>query len=521
MDRLSIDRETARIRRSVKMRMDEEPESWITLKNGQHVPLNSEGEAIGGAGGWAKGKSFSKAKSTSETNSAKSPKASVSKKAGTKFQKWGTSLPKNGEIFEFGGKKYAVTWERTENIWFKKFDFHEIGPGGKVKRFAGKCISNSADAAVNECLNKKTSGTAPARSTKKSTSAGKSKKAAKDKEPEKTAKEQRQEIAGKAKDELEGLKPSEYGSYGWKDDGDGVLRKDITDKGTVIGCVRAKIKDGKVAHTDVLMHGVHEKKDYAVPKTSSASKKTTKKKAPEKTAKEQKRDIAGMAKDEVEGLDPSQYDDFSWERIDSNTLKKDILQDGKAIGSVRATVKDGKVTKAEVSINGTPEWFKYEDSKGESIKSGTSKGKGSEKPVEKYRTIKIGGTEYKELLVDNESGNNPKSAKKLETLDKKLDDSKLGHDAAYYIREAIKEETARAFPKDGNPYSEDSVRLKSADEKVAFIKRILDKEIKECEIGLKEFEYDDPWQYKEEKDELREKIDHHKKMKKILNAFVF
>lgn len=43
-------------------RQDEEPAGWITLENGEHVPLNEEGEAMGGAGGWAKGKDFSGAR---------------------------------------------------------------------------------------------------------------------------------------------------------------------------------------------------------------------------------------------------------------------------------------------------------------------------------------------------------------------------------------------------------------------------------------------------------------------------
>ena len=40
-------------------RMDEDPDSWITLENGEHVPLDKSGKAIGGAGGWAEGKDFS------------------------------------------------------------------------------------------------------------------------------------------------------------------------------------------------------------------------------------------------------------------------------------------------------------------------------------------------------------------------------------------------------------------------------------------------------------------------------
>jgi hypothetical protein len=38
---------------------DEEPDSWITLENGAHIPLDESGEALGGAGGWAEGKDFS------------------------------------------------------------------------------------------------------------------------------------------------------------------------------------------------------------------------------------------------------------------------------------------------------------------------------------------------------------------------------------------------------------------------------------------------------------------------------
>ena len=44
-------------------RMDADPDSWITLENGEHVPLDANGQAMGGAGGWAEGKDFSSAKS--------------------------------------------------------------------------------------------------------------------------------------------------------------------------------------------------------------------------------------------------------------------------------------------------------------------------------------------------------------------------------------------------------------------------------------------------------------------------
>lgn len=54
-------------------RTDEEPASWITLENGEHVPLNSSGQAIGGAGGWAAGRDFSKARSEKKESGSKGP----------------------------------------------------------------------------------------------------------------------------------------------------------------------------------------------------------------------------------------------------------------------------------------------------------------------------------------------------------------------------------------------------------------------------------------------------------------
>ena len=49
-----------------KQRTDAGPVEWITLENGEHIPLNESGAAIGGAGGWAKGKDFSSAESSKQ-----------------------------------------------------------------------------------------------------------------------------------------------------------------------------------------------------------------------------------------------------------------------------------------------------------------------------------------------------------------------------------------------------------------------------------------------------------------------
>lgn len=50
-----------------EFRGDDDPDAWVTLENGAHIPLNENGEAMGGAGGWAKGKDFSDAESTETT----------------------------------------------------------------------------------------------------------------------------------------------------------------------------------------------------------------------------------------------------------------------------------------------------------------------------------------------------------------------------------------------------------------------------------------------------------------------
>ncbi len=86
MDRTSVDNALARIRHALEQRkakcggditgrelaqdasLDtlhrlqgpvDKPVRWITLRNGVHIPIDRNGTAIGGAGGWAVGKDFS------------------------------------------------------------------------------------------------------------------------------------------------------------------------------------------------------------------------------------------------------------------------------------------------------------------------------------------------------------------------------------------------------------------------------------------------------------------------------
>ena len=75
---------------------DEKPASWISTEEGHHIPLNKEGIAIGGAGGWATGKDFSGAKS--ESKSKQSDKPEKKKKPGQKRE-----APQGGKPFIYVG----------------------------------------------------------------------------------------------------------------------------------------------------------------------------------------------------------------------------------------------------------------------------------------------------------------------------------------------------------------------------------------------------------------------------------
>lgn len=53
---------------------DGKPASWITVENGEHVPLNESGQVIGGVGGSLNGKDYSSSKSTRKENTSESDK---------------------------------------------------------------------------------------------------------------------------------------------------------------------------------------------------------------------------------------------------------------------------------------------------------------------------------------------------------------------------------------------------------------------------------------------------------------
>ena len=90
-------------------RLDDDPAKWVTI-NGQHIPLNSKGEAIGGNPkvlGEGGGKSGSSEKTGSE--------AGAKKTAGKKVQK-GIDVKNNPNIEKRGKDRYKIKRHDFENM---------------------------------------------------------------------------------------------------------------------------------------------------------------------------------------------------------------------------------------------------------------------------------------------------------------------------------------------------------------------------------------------------------------------
>ena len=117
----------------------ESPDSWITLENGQHVPLDKSGKAVGGAGGWAEGKDFSKANSQktpgkSSSRSHKSAQLEIIKKSNPVNDDYHTWIREESDILtlseavdeELGGEPDDLTPD------FKAEDLQKALDTGKI-----------------------------------------------------------------------------------------------------------------------------------------------------------------------------------------------------------------------------------------------------------------------------------------------------------------------------------------------------------------------------------------------------
>lgn len=117
-------------------RQDADPDAWVTLENGAHIPLNGEGEAIGGAGGWAEGKDFSEAKEAYEKGTEENPSAK------------GENVPCKGFKNKYAAKRHRKHWEEfgfTSDEEYEKaaIEFIKQPVGGNIdgyKRESGQIV---------------------------------------------------------------------------------------------------------------------------------------------------------------------------------------------------------------------------------------------------------------------------------------------------------------------------------------------------------------------------------------------
>lgn len=83
-------------------RVDDDPDAWATLENGAHIPLNENGVAMGGAGGWAKGKDFSKPKEEYKKGTVDKPSAKGENVPCTGFRNYYAAQRHEKHWAEFG-----------------------------------------------------------------------------------------------------------------------------------------------------------------------------------------------------------------------------------------------------------------------------------------------------------------------------------------------------------------------------------------------------------------------------------
>lgn len=128
-----------------EFRTDEDPDSWITLENGEHVPLDANGSAVGGAGGWAKGRDFSGAKSNKKSGGSKAETSGddeyleAAKEAESAIEFW---MNLSEEQQKKVGKDYKAIYERVKPMAGKASDWAE--PKGKIEDMPTK-LSEPSD----------------------------------------------------------------------------------------------------------------------------------------------------------------------------------------------------------------------------------------------------------------------------------------------------------------------------------------------------------------------------------------
>lgn len=118
----------------IRLDSEEEPESWITV-NGNHIPLDKEGVAMGGAGGWAEGKDFGEAKTVDATG-REHKVTTISKR---NFRMETSKRVINGRIQEVWDELERASKDGASDEYYNDANaklvkiLDELPPGSKVK----------------------------------------------------------------------------------------------------------------------------------------------------------------------------------------------------------------------------------------------------------------------------------------------------------------------------------------------------------------------------------------------------